>query len=324
MSAPVPSLQLGAAPVRILGVGTAFPATSVPSDVLLDALAPGLPSRRRAALLGFVHHELGVHHRAHVAGEERAWTLAVEAARQAIEAADRPAIVAHVHATSTPSRWTGPDVARIGQALGLRAAQIDLRGGCTGGLWALVQGARLCVEAGAAVLVTVADAMSLTFPQASADGGGERMLPLALGDGSAALVIAPASAGGLVRAVLGGDPSHADLSTVLRELPHGDGPFTLGGDPQAFADATRAALESAVHALRAPVGLPWIVHGRADTARALCDAPWLHTLAAHGMLGVASLPTALIELAASGHTGPVALATAGGGLGYGAAIWELA
>lgn len=320
MSPLAPSLDLGAAPCRILGAGTAFPSGGVDSATLLDALAPGLPPRRRAALLSFVVEELGVGHRAHVSGSERAWSLAVEAAERALDQAERPSIVAHVHATSTPSRWTGADAARIGRALGLRSAHLDLRGGCTGGLWGLVQAARLCRDSGGAVLLTAADALSLTFP--SEQEGGERLLPLAMGDGAAALVIAPAERGGLVRAIFGGEPSLCDLSTVPRELPSGTQPMSLAGDPQVFSDATRQGLRVALEALAPPPEAIVALHARADVARSLTSEPWLATLAAHGMLGVASLPTALVELRERGRSGLIGLATAGGGLGFGAALWE--
>lgn len=320
MSPMSPSLALGPAPCRILGAGTAFPRASVDSATLLDTLTPGLPPRRRAALLTFVHQDLGVRQRAHVRDAERAWTLAVEAASQALDTSGRPSLVAHLHATSTPSRWTGADGSRIGRRLGLRVAHHDLRGGCTGGLWALVYAARLARDAGGAVLLTAADALSLTFP--TPQDGGERLLPLAMGDGAAALVIAPADQGGLERAVFGGEPDLCDLSTVVRELPFGEEPLTLTGDPHRFSDATRAGLQAALDALPIPARCTVALHARADVARALTEEPWLASLATHGMLGVASLPTALIELRAAGTTGTIALASAGGGLGFGAALWE--
>ena len=319
-AALAPTLRIGPAPAAVLGGGVATPARRVETAALLEALAPEIPGPRREALRAWVDETLGVRTRAHVAAGGRAWRLAVEAADAALAEAGRPAVVAHLHATSTPSRWTGADAARIGRDLGLRVAHVDLRGGCTGGLWALVEAARLCRDAGGPVLLTAADALSLTFPSGTE---GDRLLPLVVGDGAAALVLGPAAAGGLVRAVVGGDPAWCDVGTVARELPDGDGPWTLGGDPAAFGEATRAGLSSAVAALDAPPDARWALHARADVARALVEDPFLDTLTTRGMLGVASLPTALLALRAGGHRGPIALATAGGGLGYGAALWGL-
>lgn len=320
MSVTSPTLRLGPAAVGIAGAASAFPAEGWSTAALVRELAPDLPTPRREALVRFVEEEVGVRHRAHVRGEERAWTLAADAAEAALAQAGQPALAAHVHVTSTPSRWTGADAARIGQRLGLRSAHLDLRGGCTGGLWGLIQAARLCRDAGEAVLLTAADALSLTLPSGPE---GDRMLPLAMGDGATALVFTPAPSGGLQCAVVGGAPALADLSTVHRELPDGDGPMTLGGDPAAFSEATGEGLRLALASIEAPSEALGVIHARADTARRLWAEPYLEVLAHQGMLGVASLPTALGRLWAAKRSGPVVLATAGGGLGFGAAVWTL-
>ena len=220
-----------------------------------------------------------------------------------------------MHATSTPSRWTGPEAARIGQALGLRAAFFDVRSGCTGGLWALVQAARLAVDAQAPVLVTAADAFSLAFAP------DERLLPLSMGDGAAALVLAPGVAGqGVVRACFTGLPEHADLATVPGELPPRDGAsYVLAGDAMAFGAVAEEALARALEALAPPIGTRVVVQtGRADVARRVSRDAWLDGLRHHGNIGA---PTALVAL---GELGPgmTAFVSAGGGLSSGALLWR--
>jgi len=304
-------LKLGPIPVRILASATAFPSSCIDTEALLRVLTPEITDARRAALLAHVQQDVGVVERAFVGPGERALDLAIRCAREAV---GRHPIIAHVHATSTPSRWTGPEAARIGQALELDAPFFDVRSGCTGGLWALVQGARLAVEADGPVLVTAADAFSLTFDPS------ERMLPLAMGDGAAALVLVPTASGGIARAVFGGRPAHADLATVHAELPSPSGPMTLGGDPLAFGEAAAAALATAYEALAVPADTRLVVHtGRAAVARAIRADADTASLARHGNIGAASCLVALLE--GDAHT--TALLSAGGGLSFGGLIWNL-
>lgn len=322
MSELPPPLTLGPVAARVVARATAFPRGEVETEPLLARLTPGLSDARRAALLEHVRGDVGVERRAFVAPGERALDLAVAAAREALARAHDDGqsplrIAAHVHATSTPSRWTGAESARIGQALGLDAPFFDLRSGCTAGLWALREGARLAAETGHAVLVTAADAFSLTFAE------GERMLPLAMGDGAAAYVLAASDepGRGIVRAVFGGDPRQADLATVHAELP-GAGPFALGGDPAAFGAAAEAALGHALRALDPDPEATVIVHtGRAAVARRVHPAARTESLARHGNMGAGSALVAWAELAPAERRS-VALVSAGGGLSYGALWWR--
>ncbi|MFO0746202.1 MAG: hypothetical protein U1F43_11085 [Myxococcota bacterium] len=314
-------LRLGPVPARVVARATAFPSDPIDTPTLLARLAPGLPPARRDALLAYLRAEVGVEQRAFVQGGERALDLAVRAAQGALGQGPFQ-IAAHVHATSTPSRWTGPEAARIGQALGLDAAFFDVRSGCTGGLWALHHGARLAAESGACVLVTAADAFSQAFDP------DERMLPLAMGDGAAPLVLAPprddasAPAGGIVKALFGGRPALADLATVRAELPGRGEPLVLGGDPAAFGDAAEAALKEAWAALAAPDDATVIIQtGRAGTARRVHARAELASLARHGNIGAASALVAWCELAPDAARS-VAFASAGGGLSFGALWWR--
>lgn len=313
-----PTLRLGPAPFRIVGSGAAFPADEIATAALLDRLAAELPEPRRKALAAFVDAEIGVHARAHLASGV-ARDLAAVAAREALAVSGVGTPSAIVYATSTPSRWTAAESALLARDLGLSCAFFDVRSGCTGGLHAIVHAARLVRDTNAPVLVVAADAFSKTF-------GNERLLPLSMGDGAGALVLAPSGDGGLVRAVFGGEGAHVDLATVPASLPPrslNDAEWSLSGDPSRFAELAEAALSLALRELDAPDEGTLVVHtGRAATARRVAGerAPYLLGLEQHGNLGAPSLLVALHRLLHEREPAPFTLVSAGGGLSYGAAL----
>ncbi len=335
-----PTLRLGPCPTRILATAAAFPAAPQTNDALLARLAPDLPPARRAALLAHLGTDPGVATRAHLPPGADPLSLAVEAARLALARAATPtaAFAALILATSTASRWTTAESARLAHALSLDLALCDLRSGCTGGLWALVEGARLARDAAAPVLVVAIDTFSRAFPPA------ERLLPFAMGDGAAALVLAPAPADdtattpvGLVRAVFGAAPALVDLATVTARLPPVEPPepFVLSGDPAPFSAAAESALIAALDALSPPPDALVVPHvSRLPTAHRLAAhaaprAVFTDGFVAHGSLGAASLLVALDLLHQRSPSTPdrahhVVLTSAGGGLSYGAALWRLA
>jgi len=320
---PRPSLSLGPCPTAIVASAAAFPDGAVANPALLERLAPGLPDARRAALLAHLESDLGVASRAHLAPDADPLALPTRAARDALAQADRD-VCAVLVATSTPSRWTTAESARLSSALDLDVAFVDLRSGCTGGLWALVEGARLCRDTGGAVLIVGSDSFSRAFPP------GERLLPFAMGDGAAALVLAPTDGDqGLVRATFGGLPALVDLATVTARLPPtGAEPFTLSGDPEPFAAAAEVALAASLEALAPAPGSLLVPHvSRLATARRLGARFALEVFAdgfiGHGNLGAASLITALHLLRSRPGPTMLALASAGGGLSFGGALWRL-
>jgi 3-oxoacyl-[acyl-carrier-protein] synthase III len=330
-------VTLPGAPAAIVGVGAAWPAGAVDNATLLSRLAPELTGRRRDAMLEAIATQLGTRARHHLSPTDRAGLidLTVAAAGLALEraAVDPRRIAYHLHATSTPSRWTTPDSARIGAALrtahGVDAPFMDLRMGCTGGLQALYQGLLLASVAEAPVLVTAADRFSHIAPPS------ERFAPFVFGDGAAAAVVAPgtpAGSFGLVEAAFLGATQHVDLATVAAPLPPHAGDaeaWHLTGDPAAFDDAAREALARvAAHFGVGPSatgrgaagGLRVIVSTtRPVTARALAgDAAWTETLELRGHLGAASALAGLDGLlGAAPIQGEIILIGAGGGLAAG-------
>lgn len=311
-----PLIHLGPIPVALKGSGVAFPALREDNATLLARLG-AVPERRVAGVLAALDLDPGVRSRAR-AVHETPVDLACVAAADALVAAGLTVgdIGAHVHATSTPTRWTSAEAARIGQRLGLRAALCDVRSGCTAGLWALWTGASLARDSGAPVLVTAADVFGKVLPP------DERVAAFAFGDAACALVLVPASSGGLVRAVFGGRPALVDLASVPVALPPTDAEpaWHLAGDPVAFAAAAEQGLSDAIVAL--DLEGPIVVQtARVPTALAVAgDRAWLDLLRAHGNLGAAT-PGVALHLGA-GRPGTVVLASAGGGLSYGAVGWE--
>lgn len=310
-------IHLGPIPVAIAGSGEAFAALREDNATLLARLG-AVPERRIAGVLESLADDPGVWSRAR-AVDESPVDLACEAARIALSAAGLAAgdIGAHVHATSTPTRWTSAESARIGRQLGLGAALCDVRSGCTAGLWALWTGASLARDSHGPVLVTAADVFGKVLPES------ERMASFAFGDGASALVLVPAASGGIVRAVFGGRPDLVDLASVPVALPPG-GPsevWRLAGDPVAFAKAAERGLTEAIAALGID-GTPIVVQtARAPTALAVAgDRAWLALLRSEGNLGAATPGVALHR--GAGRPGRVVLASAGGGLSYGAIGWE--
>ena len=310
-------IHLGPIAVGVAGSGVAFPALREDNRALLTRLG-AVPERRFAGVLAALEDDPGVRSRAR-AVEETPVDLACAAARDALGAAGLSVddVGAHVHATSTPTRWTSAEAARIGRELGLRAALCDVRSGCTAGLWALWTGASLARDSGAPVLVTAADVFGKVLPPE------ERMAAFAFGDAASALVLVPATSGGIVRAVFGGRPEHVDLASVPATLPAQsfvDDDWKLSGDPVAFAAVAEAGLREAIAALGVTEGPIVAQTARVPTAVAVAGArAWLDLLREHGNLGAAT-PGAALHFGA-GRPGTVVLASAGGGLSYGALAW---
>lgn len=325
MTVSRPTLELGPCPVQIAASASAFPPDVEDTATLLARIAPEVPEARRLALVQHFDAQIGVQTRAHLR-EGHALDLAVRAARQALDQSSAGPPCAVVVATSTPSRWTAAESALVARALDLSCAFLDVRSGCTGGLHAIVTAARLVRDAGRPVLVVGADAFSLTF-------GSDRVLPVSMGDGAGALVLAPCEDGsvGIVRALFGGAPDLVDLATVPATLPLAalaPDTFQLRGDPETFSAAAEDALGLALDALAPPADAWVVVHtGRAATARRVASRvgrePFLDVLTKRGNVGAATLFVALDLLRADASCSQVALVSAGGGLSFGAALLRM-
>lgn len=365
-NAPMAPLVLGPLePLAVLGAATAFPPVEYDNAAVLRWVAESSGATPRSAEhLAFtaagVTRTLGL--------ERRAWAtrpgeaelggldtpaLAAVAARRALHEAGLAAseIAALLVATSTPHRMTGTVSAAVGAALGLVGACQDIRAGCAGGLFALAQGALLAAAAGAPVLVLGVERFSGVIPPGNTNAA------LALGDGAAAVVLAPASWNTrpspaarpcppltLRAAWLTSDGRLAGLVSTTGPLPptaaalEASG-YTLGGDPEALAAALPERYAEAIDGALARAGLAvgsvdlFLPH---QTSRPLMESvagragipferTWAEGVARHANIGAAGALTAFVEACAADRLTPGTrslLAAVGGGMSWAALVLE--
>jgi 3-oxoacyl-[acyl-carrier-protein] synthase-3 len=213
-------------------------AVAVPGDPVSNREVVGRFARegRRGArtdaeldeLAQLMGEELGVRSRywAHVPGEPFAadretsvdlQTRALEAAldEAGVSASELGAILC---ATSTPARCTGANGPVVATRVGARCAALDIRMGCTGGIYALAQACLMAAQSGQPIAVCAADTFSLLVPPSSA------LAALALGDAGCAAVVCPTDGTndhgeGLLAAVFASDGSLADLAGSHSPFP---------------------------------------------------------------------------------------------------------
>jgi 3-oxoacyl-[acyl-carrier-protein] synthase III len=193
----MPAVELGPIDgIAILGGGTAFPALQLSNeDVLRGLPSPPRSEEQLAFLAAGAQQTLGLERRAWAhrvghglehASEETTLDLALRAAQAALADAGLAAkdLSLILCATSTPHRMTSTVAAPLGAALGARAACMDTRTGCSGGLFALSTAALYLSAGSGPALVVGAETFSKIIPPQ------HRAAQLALGDGAAALVLA--------------------------------------------------------------------------------------------------------------------------------------
>lgn len=338
--------------VGIVGGGTAWPALRVTNAEALRAVAPwalgdrALDDARIDFMARGVEETLGVRERAwaHVPGttldhgsEETTVTLGARAAEAALRDArvDASAVPLVVCATATPPRMTSTISAPIGAAIGARAACIDVRSGCSGGLVALVTAA-LHVAAGVPrALVIGAETFSKVIPRAS------KIAAISLGDGAAALLLERRDGSAVLSATMASDGDLGGLITTDGALPptHAEidrGAYELTGTPDGLATIvpekydvaiggalSRAGLGSRELTLFVPhqTSLPLI---RAVASRAGIDEARTYVnVHRHANVGAAGVLGALVEARADGRLRPggrALLAVVGGGMSWAAAV----
>ncbi len=338
----------------ILGAGTAFPSKRYTNRDVLALLPRGAWARRQITedeelsfLAKGLEETMGVRERAwaHVPGtpfnhleEPSVLELGIEAAKQALADAklEGKDIRALICSTSTPHRMTSTVSAGIGAALGVHGACMDVRTGCAGGLFGLLQ-LSLMHQAGIGpVLLVGAETFSKVIPALSKEAA------LALADGAGALVLGSVKTARLHSVAVESDGSlsglvrtEGALPPTLEAMERGD--YLLSGQPALLTEAvlerygwiTRAALERAsclpaqvdryvphqpsrdvVNKVAAGLGLP-------------PDRVFGNTLL-HANVGAAGWVVAVAEARAQrfvepGHT--TLIAAVGGGMSWGSAVW---
>lgn len=339
--------------VRIAGMGTAFPARALDNLAALRAVPQALGGRelseeRLAFIADNIQETMGVRERAwaHVPGtpldpasEETSLDLATRAAREAIDDASVPASDVRVvlASTSTPPRMSSTISAPLASSLALRAACMDMRTGCSGGLFALATAA-LHVSAGCeAALVVGAETFSKVIPPVS------KVAVVSLGDGAGALVLRrdPSGSGALLSAAMETDGALGGLITTDGALPPTAeemtrGGYLLSGAPEELSQIVPGKYEAAIRAALDRAGVAasdvdlYVPHQTSAPLVAKVAAAFgipsdkaFVNVHRHANVGAAGWLVALAEARAEGRVGPgatVLLAAVGGGMSWAAAV----
>ncbi len=267
-------------------------------------------------------------------------TLAREALSGALASAGAApeSLGALMVATSTPHRFTSTVAGAVGGELGVRAPCVDVRSGCSGGVFGLTQTA-IYVRGGAGHVALVgADTFSAVLPPE------HRLSACVMGDGAAALVLGPGP--GTLHAVhYDTDGSLGHLVGTCGAMPprQGDldaGGYLLSGDPEGLAAEVpgryvRAITRVLEHAGRSIDEVDLFLPHQTSASGlievgALVGLPaervWTRGVAEHANIGAAGWMSAIAGALDAGAVGPGSLvltAAVGGGVSWGAALWTL-
>ena len=308
---------------HLAGLGHALPSRVVPSSELAGRLGV-----TEEWILG----ACGIRERRWLSGGETAASLALEAARAALGAADLPpgrlgAIV--VGTGSAPRSFPGvsADLQRLLDAPGIPAFDVPLAS--VGGLFALALAVDLCPRTGP-VLAAGAEEMSRVLLRAPL----AKETAILFGDGAGACVVAPGDGElAVVDVRLGSDGTFAD---ALRLGP--DGPLVMDGRT-VILQASRK-LPAAIRSVLEPRGLApgdvdlFVLHQAnlnllRGVARSLGvgEEKLFVNVERLGNTSAASVLIALSEASAAGLLRPgsrVVLAAFGAGFSWGAALLHVA
>jgi 3-oxoacyl-[acyl-carrier-protein] synthase-3 len=349
-----PSRPLAVGPfegVAVVGAGTAFPPRVYTNEEALRAMASTLwPREPDAEQVAFVargaEEALGVRSRAwaHVPGtpfahgeEPTTIDLAADAARRALGDAgvEAGAVDLVLCSTSTPPRMTSTISGAVGARLGVRVPCMDVRTGCSGGIFALATAAAYLAAGCERVLLVGAETFSKVIPPRS------KAAAVALGDGAGALVIGKRAGACLESAFMCTDGALGHLISTDGALPPTEaeierGGYVLGGDadelaaelPGKYAQAIAGCLERAgrshgdvdlfvPHQTSAALIRGVAARAGIDEGRTFVNVPL------HANVGSAGWLVALAEARAQRRTQPgtrTLVAAVGGGMSWAAAL----
>ena len=309
------------------GAAIASVSAAVPGEVLAnDAIAT-----RLGVTDAWIVSRTGVRERRVAAPQETVATLAAEAGRRALAAAEvePSAVDLVVVATMSHERVTPIAAALVAAEIGAtRAGAIDLNAACSGFVSAIGLAAGL-VEARRAenVLVIGADLLSrMTDPD-------DRKTAALFGDGAGAALVTAADRGGRIGpVVLGSDGERSELITCERD----DATIRMNGHDTFRQAVDRLAESSLAACAAAGAGLDEIdvfVYHQANARilaavgerLALDPARVVNCIDRYGNTSAATVPLALAEAEAEGALGEgsrVLLAAFGGGLTWAATVVE--
>ncbi|TDS85290.1 beta-ketoacyl-ACP synthase III [Comamonas sp. JUb58] len=318
---------------RIIGTGSYLP----PRRVTNDELAAEMATRGLETSDEWIVERTGIKARHFAAPDVVASDLALEASKNALQAANIQAsdIDLIIVATSTPDMVFPSTAAILQNKLGIAngCPVFDMQAVCSGFVYALTV-ADSMIKSGSAkrVLVVGAEVFSriLDF--------NDRTTCVLFGDGAGAVVLEASDKPGILATELHADGSHVDILCVPGNVSGGlvIGSPLLRMDGQAvfklavgvLDKAARAALEKAK---MQEADIDWLIPHQANlrimmsTARKLKLAPEkvVVTVDQHGNTSAASIPLALDHAVRSGQVKPgqnVMLEGVGGGFTWGAVL----
>lgn len=321
---------------RITGTGSYLP----PRRVTNDDLAAELATRGLETSDEWIVERTGIKARHFAAPDVTSSDLALEASKNALEAAKlQPSdIDLIIVATSTPDMVFPSTAAILQHKLGITngCPVFDLQAVCSGFVYALTV-ADSMIKAGTAkrVLVVGAEVFSriLDF--------NDRTTCVLFGDGAGAVVLEASDQPGILATELHADGSHVDILCVPGNVSGGEiiGSPMLRMDGQAVFKLAVGVLDKAARAALAKADMQesdidWLIPHQANlrimmsTARKLKLAPEkvVVTVDQHGNTSAASIPLALDHAVRAGQVKPgnnVMLEGVGGGFTWGAVLLKM-
>ena len=323
--------------VRIGGWGKYMPERIMPNAELAELVETSDE---------WIRARTGIGERRIAAPDETTCTLAVHAARAALDRAHvRPEdLDLIIVATCTPDYANMPATASLVQhALGAsRAGAFDLNAVCSGFVYGLATGSQFILSgAHKSVLVIGADVFTRILDWQ------DRSTCVLFGDGAGAVVLQPSSEpGGLLSFVLGSDgsgacslyvPAGGSRSPTSAETVKERGHYVKMQGRDVFRFATRVVPDSVLQALEQAglttddidLFIPHQANVRIIDATArrlkLAESTVFTNVERYGNTSAASVPVALCEAIDEDlvHTGStVVLSGFGAGLSWGTAVWK--
>jgi 3-oxoacyl-[acyl-carrier-protein] synthase-3 len=323
--------------VRIGGWGKYLPQRIVPNAELAELVDTSDE---------WIRARTGIRERRIAAPDETTCTLAVHAARQALERAQASAeeLDLIILATCTPDYSNMPATASLVQhALGAsRAGAFDLNAVCSGFLYGLATGSQFIVSgAYRSVLVIGAEVFTRILDWQ------DRSTCVLFGDGAGAVVLQPSQeAGGLLSFVLGSDgsgacslyvPSGGSRQPTSAETVAQREHYVKMQGRDVFRFATRVLPDSVLQAVEAAnlttddidLLIPHQANTRIIDAAVrrlkLSDTAVFSNVERYGNTSAASIPVALCEAVDDGLVQPgttLVLSGFGAGLSWGSAVWK--
>lgn len=349
---------------RVAGFGSAFPGPvtdpsgrvlqTVTNDDIFAAMLGGEGWQAKAAALGldpaYPERVVGV--------RERSWThwpgtptnhdeatsadLAEAACRKALDAAGVAAadVDCFVLATTSPVRITSSTAAMVAAALGMVTPGIEIKAGCSSGLYALVTGLSYLHMGARRVLVAASETMSKFAPP----GAREALFGVADGAGALLLEAADDEGPGLRCALMSMDGSLGEkLVSTPGFLPPTvaaveEGKYFYAGDPKGLKATALEKYALVLSALFQDAGMTaadvdlYVPHQvNLQIIREVVEAAGIPmdrvmvNIGDHGNFGSGTILVALGEALAANRIRPgmrVVLGVVGGGLTWGGAVLQ--